>query len=146
MAAQATAERLVEARSFGEHVLAQVEEVMGPKHPQTARVLVNLMYVAYVGGDLRAARELAAKARGLHEAAQGPDHPETLVTAGTLGQVELELGDVRSARRHLEVAAKLWADGQGERNPDYAGLRSGYARLLVETGRLDGAAGSGARR
>ena len=63
------------------------ERVLGPDHPDTARSLNNLDFLAYYEGDLAAARSYLARALAIYEQRLGPEHPDTRRIRASLAYV-----------------------------------------------------------
>lgn len=79
-----TLERLDEAETQFEAVLAVFRELQGPKHPDTLLVLLDLASLARVRGHVAEARQRYEDALAGLAAARGADHPQT-------AQAQLEL-------------------------------------------------------
>ena len=56
------------------------EQVLGPRHPNTASSLNNLAAFYYIQGNYEQAEPLMKRALAIYEQVLGPQHPDTATT------------------------------------------------------------------
>ena len=78
------------ARPYYEQALAIWREVLGEKHPDTARSLNNLGYLLQAMGDYPAARPYYEQALAILESTLGPDHPNTQTVRRNLASLNAQ--------------------------------------------------------
>jgi tetratricopeptide (TPR) repeat protein len=65
------------------------EKVLGPDHPDLARIIANLASLLQAKGDYKAAESLYRRALAIYERALEPNHPPTQKIRQRLDSVSL---------------------------------------------------------
>lgn len=93
--------RFAEAIAAHDDVLALVERVRGPAHPQVAMVLANRATTRQSTSDDDADLQALGRALAIRIAAYGPDAP-------IVGELHRQLGDAELARGHHDAATRAY--------------------------------------
>ena len=124
------------ARLLFERALAIGEKALGPEHPDTAGILLNLALVRHEQGDLAGALPLYERARAVHEKALGPEHPATASSLNNLAALLKGQGDLARARPLYERALAIREKVLGPEHPYTATSLNNLATLLQNQGDL----------
>ncbi len=103
-----------------ERALTLVEQVMGPRHPENARVYNELGNLAYQEGRLEQALEHYRTALELWTSALGELAPERVTVLTNLGKIHDTQGRVEPARTRYEQALALAEQVHGPGHPELA--------------------------
>jgi predicted ATPase/TolA-binding protein len=90
------------------HMLAIVEASLGPNHPETAAILMNLGTILRERGDLEHVVPYLQRAVRISEESTGAQHPATASAYYALGDALLAQGNVQSAGDYLQRALQVW--------------------------------------
>ncbi|KAK7897918.1 hypothetical protein LTR67_004550 [Exophiala xenobiotica] len=88
------------AEQLYRHVLAGMEQELGPTHIRTLRTFNNVGNLYYDQGKLEQAEEYYLQALTGKEQALGPTHPLTLVTVNNLGGLYSDQGKLEQAEKY----------------------------------------------
>ncbi len=128
-----------QAQVLFERVVVIREEVLGPKHADTARCLNNLAVLLKDQGELSRARPLFERAVAIWETVRGPEHPDTAASLNNLASLLQAEGDFVGARQLFERALAIWNNVLGPEHPDTATGLSNLAFVLQTQGDFAGA-------
>ncbi len=88
--------------------LAARRRLLGDDHPDVARTLNLLGYVAHRRGELERAKECFSEALATNRARFGPCHLEVGNSASNPALVELDAGDASAALPHARLALEVY--------------------------------------
>ena len=108
---------LRQARPYYEQALAIYREVLGERHPDTARSLNNLSALLDSMGDLTGARPYFEQALAIREHALGPGHPDTAQSLWWMGTLLAQEREREAARAHLRRAVAIYHRALGADHP-----------------------------
>ena len=114
---------------------AQLEEVLGPDHPDVARVRNNIASLLRTQGQAERAHRLLSHNLEIFEATFGPADPMVGQTAINLAVVELDLGRFRVAEAHGEQALSVLTEALGASHPMVSKALTIRADARVQLGR-----------
>jgi Flp pilus assembly protein TadD len=109
-----------EAEPLYRKVLAVREEMLGPKHSETATSYNNLGATLQDQGKARDAEQLLRKALAIREEVLGPQHPDTATSYNDLAFSLDEQGKAREAEPLLRKALVICEEVRGPQHPDTA--------------------------
>ncbi|HEY1852906.1 MAG TPA: tetratricopeptide repeat protein, partial [Candidatus Binataceae bacterium] len=121
-----------EAITPARRALAIREEVLGPKHLDTAASLNNLAALLQDRGDYPASRLFLQKALAIHEEVLGPKHPETASSLHHLASAVSDQGDYAAAKSLYGRALAIRKEVLGEAHSDYTSTLNRLADTLGE--------------
>jgi len=113
--------------------LDQCRQRLGPKHPDTAKALVNLSHLLYSTDQLAHAEPLMREALKLMEDIHGPDDPMVAVPLNNLASLLIK--DANSAEEAMSLfrrALRIQKDEYGQDSPEMATTLNNFAQLLKE--------------
>ncbi len=126
------------ARILGE-VLRIRQHVLGPDHPEVARVLAESGRVFMLQGNYEAARQDQEHALAILEARLGPDDAEVGLVLMNLGEVLIEVREFEVAKQQLERAINILGRVYEPDHPHIANALALLANALRFTNDLAGA-------
>jgi tetratricopeptide (TPR) repeat protein len=124
-----------EAEPLFRKALAVYEEVLGPRHPDTATCSSNLAANFQAQGRSKEAEPRFRQALAVKEEALGPRHPDTAQSYNNLAVNLLYQGRYREAEPLLRKALAAWKDVLGPRHPLTANGTNNLAGNLQAQGR-----------
>jgi tetratricopeptide (TPR) repeat protein len=127
--------KYAEAEPFYRKALAVYEEILGPKHPDTATSYNELAYNLQAQGRPREAEPLYRKALAVCEEVQGPKHPNTATSYNNLGSNLDAQGRAREAEPLLQKALAVCEEVQGPKHPNTATSYNNLGSNLDAQGR-----------
>lgn len=122
------------ARKLQEQVLVASRLILGPDHPKTLSVMINLAGTLAQQGDLSGARKLEEQALASLCGNLGPNHPLTLTAMSNLAMTLFLQGELPSAHTLLEQTLNARRRILGPRHPD---VTTSEWNLLLITKQLD---------
>lgn len=122
------------ARPCYEQVLSIRKEVLGEKHPDTARSLNNLGGLLDSMGDYSAARPYYEQALVIYREVLGEGDPDTAISLNNLGGLLVSMGDYSAARPYYEQALAIRKQVLGDMHPDTAQSLNNLGYLLQAMG------------
>ncbi len=125
---------------YWEGVVADVERLVGPDHPEAVDSRNNLARALYAAGRLTEALALYEQAFALRERLLGPEHPSTLTTRANLAGVYGELGQFEQAAALLEATLADSERVLGTEHPSTLTTRANLAGVYGELGQFEQAA------
>lgn len=131
--------RYAEAEALARRALAIREEMLGERHPATARSRNDLGDLLRELGDLEGARPHLERALAIRKDVLGIRHPDTAQSLNDLGVLLQELGDLEGSRPNLEEALAIREEVLGPRHPDTAESLTSLGVLLFYAADRDGA-------
>src|SRR5262245_38438434 len=108
------------ATSLYERGLAAAETALGPQHPATAQVAIELAWVYKQTGRRPKAEELANQALDVFEKTLGPDHPQVALCLDTLGSIRRDAGDGEKAEALYRRAIAILENAAGTETMSFA--------------------------
>jgi tetratricopeptide (TPR) repeat protein len=120
--------KYAQAEPLFRKVLAVCEEVLGPKHPDTATSYNELAVNLEAQGRSREAEPLHRKVLAVHEDVLGPKHPDTATSYNNLAYNLGAQGRSREAEPSYRKALAVREEVLGPKHPDTA---TSYANLAV---------------
>ncbi len=120
-----------EARPLYERAQTIYEEVLGPKHRDTANSLHNLALLLSAQGNYEEARPLNERALAVFEEVLGPKHPDTAISLNSLASLLKTQGNYEEARPLFERALSSSLDYLGRELPTLS--EAGRHQLLQVT-------------
>lgn len=137
--AYSRADRAADAKPLLEHVLTKYRERYGEKNSKTLDVTTTLS-INYMEEEKYAEAEaLLRPALENVESLLGPNHPNTMVIVSNLGSAIRNLGRVAESKPYYE---RMLATNLKQNGPTHylsVSAESNFARLLLDSGDLDGA-------
>jgi tetratricopeptide (TPR) repeat protein/predicted Ser/Thr protein kinase len=131
--------RYEEALEYFRRALRTREELLGPNHPELARVLNSIGVVRFNQGEAGEAIEWFRRSLAIEEAALGPDHPDLAHALNNLAAVLGTRGQIEEALAYHRRALAIRIDALGSEHPDVASSLSNIGALLAAQGDPDGA-------
>jgi CHAT domain-containing protein/Tfp pilus assembly protein PilF len=126
--------RHADALRAAERALAIRKDLLGERHPDFARSLVNVASQLEALGEYAAARRAYDQALAIRKEVLGEHHPDYARTLNNLGHLLTMQGDYAAARPHYEKAMAIRRELFGERNPEFAQSVNNLAHLLTMQG------------
>jgi tetratricopeptide (TPR) repeat protein len=113
--------------------LNQCRQRLGPKHPDTAKALVNLSHLLYSTDQLADAEPLMREALKLMEEIHGPDDPMVAIPLNNLASLLIK--DANSAEEAMSLfrrALRIQKAEYGLNSPEMATTLNNFAQLLKD--------------
>ncbi len=129
----------VGARQWWEQSLAIKKRVLGPAHPDVARILNNLGVLLHAEADYVGARSLHERSLQIRVSALGEHHPDVARTKSNLANVYNELGDYEKAQPLYLSALEIQENTLGHDHPHVAQLLSNVGAMQLARGELEDA-------
>jgi tetratricopeptide (TPR) repeat protein len=123
-----------EAEPLFRQALAVKEEVLGPKHAETATSLDKLAVNLQAQGHAKEAEPLYRKALAIHEEVLGPKHPHTAASYLNLALNLQAQGQVKEAEPLCRKALAVLEEVLGPKHPDTATSYNNLAYNLQAQG------------
>jgi tetratricopeptide (TPR) repeat protein len=127
--------KYAEVEALFRKALAVDEEVLGPRHPYTARTYVNLAANLQAQGRAKEAEALFRKALAVGEEVLGPRHPFTALSSINLATNLDAQGRAKEAEPLYRQALAVKEEVLGPRHPDTAQGYNNLAYNLQAQGR-----------
>jgi hypothetical protein len=125
-----------EALRWGEHVLKECGNRLGPKHPATAAALNNLAQLLQDTNRLAEAEPLMRRGLAIEETRNGKEHPNVAVHINNLAQLLKATNRLAEAEQLMRRALAIGEASYGTDNPNVAPVLNNLALLLHDTNRL----------
>ncbi len=109
-----------QAEPLYKRALAIREEVLGPKHPNTANSLNNLAYLYFIQGKYEEAEPLYERTLTILEEVHGSKHPNTADCLNNLAGLYHEQGKYEEAEALLKRALAIREEVLGPQHPNTA--------------------------
>jgi predicted Ser/Thr protein kinase len=130
-------ERLDEAATLGEGVLAARRADLGEDHPDTLKSLNHLAAVRLQMGQKEQAEALMRETIAARTRVLGARHPSTLTTQGNLAVLLIQAGRLEEGAALAKTLADAWAELRGEHAPKTLAAKQMLAYVYEDLGRLD---------
>jgi tetratricopeptide (TPR) repeat protein len=127
--------KYAQAEPLYRKVLAVREELLGPKHPETATSYDNLAVNLYMQGRAHEAEPLYRNALAVRQEVLGTKHPQTAGTYNNFGANLDALGRAREAETLYRKALAVQEEVLGPRHPDTAESYNSLGVNLLNKGR-----------
>jgi tetratricopeptide (TPR) repeat protein len=128
--------RYFQAEQLYKQALPIYEQVLGPKHRDTAQSLNNLAELYHTRGEYAQAQLLHEQALSIREQVLGPAHPETAQSLNNLAGVYYDQRKLAQAVPLMERALIINEQVYGSEHPDVATNLHNLAGLYQAQGRL----------
>jgi tetratricopeptide (TPR) repeat protein len=112
--------RYLEAEPFCQQALTIREQILGPKHPDTAQSLSNLASLYYRLGKYNEAESLCRRALTIREQILGLEHPDTAQSLNSLGSIYYRQEEYIKAEPLCQKALMIREQVLGSMHPDTA--------------------------
>ncbi len=112
--------------------LAIYQSILGPHHPNIAKLLNNLGALHDLKGKSDEAARLWERALSIWGSSLGPDHPTTAAVHVNLGLVYERRGQYSKARASTERALAIWERSLGHDHPKLAPALNNIAHVQLK--------------
>ncbi|MEM7152772.1 MAG: serine/threonine-protein kinase [Myxococcota bacterium] len=134
-AAALVAGKLPEATEYFTLAAEQLEEVLGPEHPDVAKVRNNVASLLRSQGQAERAHRLLVHNLEIFETTFGPGYVLVGQTAINLAVIELDLGRFDAAEAHAEQALAVLTEAMGAEHPMVSKALTTRGDARVQLGR-----------
>jgi len=126
-----------QAEPLYQRALAIREEVLGPKHPDTAQSLNNLAALYHEQGKYEQAEPLFERALAIREEVLGSNHPDTATSLNNLAYLNYMQGKYEQAEPLFERGLAIWEEVHGPKHPKTAASLNNLAMLYRVQGKYE---------
>ncbi|HGG57032.1 MAG TPA: tetratricopeptide repeat protein, partial [Nannocystis exedens] len=130
---------LAEAEHAWQAALSIYEAILGPHHPNIAKLLNNLGALQQLEGNSDEAALLWERALSIWGASLGPDHPTTAAVHVNLGLVYEERAQYSKARASTERALAIWERTLGHKHLKLAPALNNIGHVQIIEGQYSDA-------
>ncbi|MBK6918159.1 MAG: tetratricopeptide repeat protein [Deltaproteobacteria bacterium] len=130
----------LEAEPYFAGALTQLEQAVGPEHPDLIGVLIANAQLLHVLGRIEQCNAYLQRALAIAEAAFGPDHPKVASALTQLGWSALGDGHIDEALADFDRGLAIVEAAYGPNHDRVWSMMGMRATALGELGRLDEAA------
>jgi tetratricopeptide (TPR) repeat protein len=122
-----------EAAGLWEQILAIVEQLLGPEHPDTATSLNNLALLYRKQGRYGEAEPLYKRSLAIREKVLGPEHPDTATSLNNLAGLYEAQGRYGDAEPLYKRSLAIYEKVLGPEHPTTATSLNNLAVLYLQT-------------
>ncbi|XP_023933087.1 uncharacterized protein LOC106179188 [Lingula anatina] len=123
-----------DALHYHKKCLALREEILGPKHPDTALSYDNIGTVLQDMGEYKESLDYHKKCLALREEILGPKHPDTALSYDNIGAVLQDMGEYKESLDYHKKSLALREEILGPKHPDTATSYNNIGSVLRAMG------------